>query len=100
MDEYDPRAIEGVLVYLYTNTYPTISRTAARSEAKGVTMQGSKVSQKSIVPPYRWQTDLGIFVLADKLGLIQLKSQAERYLRLEMQVRWASMNVHELLREL
>ena len=54
-------------------------------------------SDGNTVPATKWQTHLGIFQLADKLGLEDLQLEAQTKVRQALETEWKLENFHELL---
>jgi hypothetical protein len=54
-------------------------------------------SDSNTVPATKWQTHLGIFQLADKLGLEDLQQEAQTKVRQALETEWKLENFHELL---
>ena len=54
-------------------------------------------SDSNTVPATKWQTHLGIFQLADKLGLEDLQLEAQTKVRQALEAEWQLENFHELL---
>jgi hypothetical protein len=54
-------------------------------------------SDSNTVPATKWQTHLGIFQLADKLGLEDLQLEAQTKVRQALETEWQLENFHELL---
>ena len=127
MFEEDLYAVEGVLLYLYNYSYPewpawtsesTTTPEALRPQAldnspletlhestpcenrQKLVETSEDLSNRSTAPKTQWQTHLGMFKIADKLGLEDLKMEAERRLRSAIEKEWGSSNFHELLEEL
>jgi hypothetical protein len=99
MHDDEPYTIEGLLLYLYTFIYPTWP-TWTPSLNLGEVMSTQKNASKCKIPETKWETHLGMFKLADKLGLEHLKAEAQTYLRLAMEDEWKVDNFHKLLEQL
>jgi hypothetical protein len=54
-------------------------------------------SDSNTVPATKWQTHLGIFQLADKLGLEDLQLEAQTKVQQALETEWQLANFHELL---
>jgi hypothetical protein len=54
-------------------------------------------SDSNTVPATKWQTHLGIFQLADKLGLEDLQLEARTKVQQALETEWQLENFHELL---
>lgn len=99
MNDDEPYAIEGVLLYLYTFIYPEWPTWTTRPHtSQGVSQQTNE--SKRQLPEAEWQTHLGMFKLADKLGLDGLKTEAQIRLRSAMDREWDASSFHELLGQL
>lgn len=100
MEDDDPHAIEGVLLYLYTKSYPEWPDYNHCKPTDGAGSKKSKLSLKSIVPESQWQSHLVLFCLADKLGLDALKVGAQEKLEIEIRREWAASDFNDLLAQL
>lgn len=99
MNDDEPYSIEGVLPYLYTFIYPEWPTwTTSPHTSQGVSQQTNE--SKRQLPEMEWQTHLGMFKLADKLGLDGLKAEAQIQLRSTMDCEWDASSFHELLGQL
>ena len=77
-----PFAVEGVLLYLHTNSYPVWSTWTPSSERSAIeTSEQQSSSSNHTVPATKWQAHLGLFRLADQLGLEVLTQEAPSRLR-------------------
>jgi hypothetical protein len=54
-------------------------------------------SDSNTIPATKWQTHLGIFQLADKLGLEDLQLEARTKVQQALETEWQLENFHELL---
>jgi hypothetical protein len=114
--------VEGVLLYLYTYNYPEWPNWTEAAPVRGVmasqdhTDNGTDsmvnydsgslfahdgtlalFSDTNTVPATKWQTHLGIFQLADKLGLEDLQLEAQAKVQQALETEWQLENFHELL---
>jgi hypothetical protein len=79
-----------VLLYLYTCSYPEWPTWPVPNSTQNT-------SSNNTVPATNWQKHLGVFKLADRLGVEDLKSQAQVKLQEIIKHEWKASNFHKFV---